>query len=189
MRSDDQFEELETEPSNEDLSTTRIEPWIVYQRREYGEYLQKTFYGAIVVDASTPKNIATFTNLFAQTQYQNYCYLDDLRGNISDSFIGDWATQNLYDAVTFEITVAGEVSLTYLSALKDATATALGISTYRPIDGQRVFSRRLQDSGVVDNTTFKWTIPDTRYVESPSPSEVADISVATKVNDKEYLEQ
>lgn len=68
-------------------------------------------------------------------------------------------------------------------------ATALGISTYRPLNGERILARRLQEGDVIKTTTYRWIIPDTRYLESPSPSEVANLGTTAKKADKEYLEQ
>jgi hypothetical protein len=107
--------------------------------------------------------------------YSTSCYIVNASENSSAVLTETWTTDGTDAPVYFNIQLAGEIAESYTDGIRTATAARLGINMYRLMNPTRTTSRRLQGT-TITNTNFKFTIGQARDVESPGPSEIANIN-------------
>lgn len=138
------------------------------------------YYSAASVSATTPTDVAELDDLCAGVTYQSSCYLVNASQTSSDVLTETWTTDATAAPVYFRVQFAGDIADSYSNGIRDACARRLGVNEYRLFNGTRTTSRRLQGGTTITNTDFQWTVGQSRDVESPTPSELANINSNTE---------
>jgi hypothetical protein len=168
-KSDDVCEATDEDDANEVA-------WVNSQRAVLKACLNARYYNAVSVPATTSTAVIMLNGLCASTDYQSSCYVVNASQTSSAVLTETWTTDAIAPPVYFRIQLAGDIADTQATGIRNAAARRLGLCEYRLFGKSRTTTRRLQTGNTITNTDFQWTLGQSTAVESPTPTELANIN-------------
>jgi len=160
-------EETEVKPSEVDMQDT-LQSWTSFARRIYKNHLMTGRYtGASISRGSVQVDFASLTNLFAETDYEVWVYVEDQQNVVSNLVTHTFSTQTLPEAAKFIATFEGDLNITN-TVLREQIALTLGVQPTRLINELK--TEKAQTNTTSKETKYEWDLPALRTFEGPTPT-------------------